>query len=113
MEESIDIFGVIFKENDKLFIIEYLGDNNFSKKRLLTNNFPYRKMNNNQISLVFANKKDHKLGYIYNVRNLAFVTIENSINTYKALKNKEVKQEISDFFEDIITKALEEEENDT
>jgi hypothetical protein len=113
MKENEDIFGVIFKKDEEIFVSEYCGYGKFSDGYPITNKKPYKELKQNQLSLAFIKKAHHEWGNSYNIRDLMTVTIENEneniiCKACEMLKTKEVKQNISDFFENIIKQSLEE-----
>jgi hypothetical protein len=103
--------GFVFKANDRLFISEYLGNNNFSDGYPISNNEPYEELGENQLAFVEIVKYPTEDGdIVFELKDHGFYTIDNDfregVKGYEILLEVECRSKLCEIVEELTNNAL-------
>jgi len=98
--------GFVFKANDRLYISEYLGNNNFSDGYPIDNDEPYKELKENQLAFVEIIKQDIGNGDIaFDLKDHGFYTIDNdfreNVKGYEVLLEMECRSKLCEIIEEL------------
>jgi len=108
MKETINIFGFVFKVDDRIYVSEYLGENRFSDGYNIDNNKPYENLKEDEISLAVIEKIKIKEDLVkYVIQDIKKYPLEKYIkengffDINNILSSQNFKEEIALWFESL------------
>jgi len=96
--------GLVFKKEDKLFLTKYLGDGEFSDGYLISNEKPYEKLKEDQLSFTQVKEAHRENGNIaFILKDLYFITVfnkeKNDVKGYDILLDTETRGKLAEILE--------------